>query len=569
MAKRIHQDPDFTTRDVAARAPRAQHRADVPDMPRISAPPGRREPLQHPKGVPHAPFIMGVLADLAGQPMDRLPPVADRPFLRIDAGNFDARLREIRPRLVMSVPNALTGAGRLAVDITFESLDDFTPTAIARKVVPLESLFEARQSLRNVLTRREDGAAGGTDSADILDTIVQALHTLSSHASGPIAQLSRDMRETAQALIVRIDAQLNRQINAILHAPAFQQLEGSWRGLHSLVSSTRADTALELRVMNLSKVEFHRTLYRYAGTSWRDSPVFRKASEQAPGSGLGWPFGALVADYYFDHSGPDVELLTQIAGMSAAAHTPFIAGVNPAVMLMTSWRELQARRDVSKCLQTPQHGAWQALRGLEASRYVGLAMPRFAARLPYRASGHGVEAFDFNEDLGGGDPGCYTWANAAYAMAANMNHAFQYYSACLKARDTEPDETAAQMPIAMAGCTRDDHNEGPVYHPEVAITEGHEDQLARSGLMPLTARAGTTPSIGSPSLNRPAIRADADESASAHLSARLPYLYACCRLAYQLKHSASTLAPAHPDSDEDDDLPLAIRAMRHGAIAWP
>ncbi|MBB3221236.1 type VI secretion system contractile sheath small subunit [Pseudoduganella umbonata] len=108
------------------------------------------------------PFVMGVFSDLSGKPATPLPPVAERKFLEIDVDNFDERLKGMQPRVVASVPNTLTGEGNLALDLTFESMDDFTPGAIARKVEPLRRLLEARSQLANLLTYM-DGKTGAEE----------------------------------------------------------------------------------------------------------------------------------------------------------------------------------------------------------------------------------------------------------------------------------------------------------------------------------------------------------------------------------------------------------------------
>jgi type VI secretion system protein ImpB len=105
------------------------------------------------------PFVMGVLSDLSGKPSEPLPPVADRKFLSIDVDNFDARMKAMKPRVAFQVPNTLTGEGNLAIDITFDSMDDFSPAAVARKVDGLRQLLEARQQLANLLTYM-DGKTG-------------------------------------------------------------------------------------------------------------------------------------------------------------------------------------------------------------------------------------------------------------------------------------------------------------------------------------------------------------------------------------------------------------------------
>lgn len=105
------------------------------------------------------PFVMGVLADLSGKPTQPLPPVAERKFLEIDIDNFDERMKAIQPRVAFAVPNTLTGQGQLMVDISFESIEDFSPAAVARKVEPLSRLLEARTQLANLQTYM-DGKAG-------------------------------------------------------------------------------------------------------------------------------------------------------------------------------------------------------------------------------------------------------------------------------------------------------------------------------------------------------------------------------------------------------------------------
>lgn len=108
------------------------------------------------------PFVMGVMSDLSGKPVDPLAPVADRKFLEVDVDNFDSRMKAMKPRVAFQVPNTLTGEGNMSVDITFESMDDFSPAAIARKVDSLNKLLEARNQLQNLVTYM-DGKGGAEE----------------------------------------------------------------------------------------------------------------------------------------------------------------------------------------------------------------------------------------------------------------------------------------------------------------------------------------------------------------------------------------------------------------------
>ncbi len=105
------------------------------------------------------PFVVGVMSDLSGKPAEALPPVADRKMLEVDVDNFDDRMKSIKPRVAFMVPNTLTGEGNVAVDITFESMDDFSPGAVAKKVDSLAKLLEVRNNLTNLLTYM-DGKSG-------------------------------------------------------------------------------------------------------------------------------------------------------------------------------------------------------------------------------------------------------------------------------------------------------------------------------------------------------------------------------------------------------------------------
>ena len=115
------------------------------------------------------PFVMGVLSDLSGKPSEPLAPVADRKFLEIDVDNFDSRMKAIKPRAAFQVPNTLTGEGNISVDITFESMDDFSPAAVAQKVDALNKLLQARQQLSNLVTYMD----GKTGAEELIQKVLQ------------------------------------------------------------------------------------------------------------------------------------------------------------------------------------------------------------------------------------------------------------------------------------------------------------------------------------------------------------------------------------------------------------
>jgi type VI secretion system protein ImpC len=372
-----------------------------------------------------------------------------------------------------------------------------------------------------------------TDEAK--EAVERAVQTLAQQALSQTKLISTDVVQSIEAIIAELDRKLTEQVNVILHHEDFQQLEGAWRGLHYLVNNTETDEMLKIRFMNISKQDVGKTLKRYKGTAWDQSPIFKKVYEEEYGQFGGEPFGCLVGDYYFDQTPPDVELLSELARVSSAAHTPFIAGTSPTVMQMGSWQELANPRDLTKIFTTPEYAGWRSLRESEDSRYIGLAMPRFLARLPYGAKTSPVEEFDFEEETGAADHSRYTWANSAYAMAVNINRSFKLYGWCSRIRGVESGGAIEGLPTHTF--PTDDGGVDMKCPTEIAISDRRENELAKNGFMPLIHRKNSdfAAFIGAQSLHKPAEYDDPDATANANLGARLPYLFACCRFAHYLK----------------------------------
>jgi type VI secretion system protein ImpC len=372
-------------------------------------------------------------------------------------------------------------------------------------------------------------------SEEAKSAVEEAVRTLASQALSQTKLIGNDVIKSIEAIIAQLDHKLTEEVNLILHHQDFQKLEGSWRGLHYLINNTETDEQLKIRFMNISKLDFGKTLKRYKGTAWDQSPLFKRIYEEEYGQFGGEPFGCLVGDYAFDHSPPDVELLGEIAKVSAAAHTPFIAGASPTVMQMDSWQELANPRDLTKIFTTPEYAAWRSLRESDDARYIGLAMPRYLARLPYGAKTSPVEEFDFEEDTGSADHSKYTWANAAYAMAVNINRSFKLYGWCSRIRGIESGGSVEGLPTHTF--PTDDGGVDMKCPTEIAISDRREAELAKNGFMPLVHRKNSdfAAFIGAQSLQKPFEYDDPDATANANLAARLPYLFACCRFAHYLK----------------------------------
>jgi len=362
-----------------------------------------------------------------------------------------------------------------------------------------------------------------------------AVQTLAQQALSNTQLISGDSLRSIEAIIAAIDAKLTEQINVIMHTEEFQGLESAWRGLHHLVNNTETDETLKIRVLNISKKDLGRTLKRFRGTAWDQSPIFKKLYEEEYGQFGGAPYGMLLGDYYFDHSPQDVQLLGDMAQVAAAAHAPFIASTAPGVLQMESWSELGNPRDLTKIFQTPEYAAWQSLRESEDARYLGLCMPRFLARLPYGEKTEPVEEFHFEEDTEGADSSKFCWSNAAYAMGTNITRAFKLYGWTSRIRGVESGGAVEGLPAFTF--PTDDGGVALKCPTEIAISDRREAELAKNGFMPLIHKKNTdfAAFIGAQSLQKPQEYDDPAATANANLSARLPYLFASCRFAHYLK----------------------------------
>jgi type VI secretion system protein ImpC len=535
------------------------------------------------------PFVIGVFADLVGKPIQSPPSLQERRMLEIDVDNFDARLSQLRPRVVFSVPDAVRGEGELVVDLTLESLDDFLPGSVAGKIPGLDKLLQARRQLAD-LTAYMDGKAGAEaliervlNDEQLRKEVASGLALPSGPTSQPVRQLQnqplesvdaalfsellqREFRpktlpavealrgavktlaeqaltetvdngpQSLQAIIATLDHQLEQQINLILHHPDFQRLEAAWRGLHYLVSNTETSESLKIRFMSLSRAELDKVIGRYRD-SWDQSPLFKKIYEEEYGTLGGEPYGCLVGDYEFTHSPKDVAVLRGVAEIAAAAHVPFLAAGSPGLMQMETWQEVAMPRDISAIFKAPEYVQWRALRESEDSRYIALTMPRCLARLPYGAQNNPVEEFSLEESVRGADAGGFVWMNSAYALATNIARAFSLYGWCARIRGVESGGLVENLPYYELPSEEGGIDSSPT---EISISDRWEAELSRNGLMPLVRRKNTGHAafIGTQSLHQPAVYDDPDATASSALAARLPYLLASCRFVHYLKCNA-------------------------------
>jgi type VI secretion system protein ImpC len=366
--------------------------------------------------------------------------------------------------------------------------------------------------------------------------VESAVNTLVEQALVDTSVIKADVLDTIEEMIAQLDKKLTVQLNEILHAPEFQQIESAWRGLAYLIFHSETDAQLKIRVMNVSKGELYRHLRQYPNAAWDQSALFKKVYEEEFGQLGGQPYGCLIGDYYFSHLPLDVQLLRDLSRIAGAAHAPFFAAADSTLMGMDSWTELMNPRDLSKLFDTPEYAAWKSLRDSDDAKYVGLCLPRVLARLPYGAKTEPVAEFAFEEDTDAYKGEKYAWMNAAYAMAANINRAFKEYGWCARIRGVQSGGEVEDLPAHTF--PTDDGGVDLKCPTEIAITDRREAELAKSGLIPLIHRKNSDRAafIGAQSLAKPkAYQNNPEATASSNLASRLPYMFACCRFAHYLK----------------------------------
>jgi type VI secretion system protein ImpC len=345
--------------------------------------------------------------------------------------------------------------------------------------------------------------------------------------------VSKDAEAMINARIAQIDHLISLQLNEVMHHEAFQKLEGTWRGLKYLLNQSETGEGLKIKIFNAGKKELLKDLQR--APEFDQSALFKKVYEEEFGVFGGAPFGALIGDYHFGKGPEDLETIERISQVAAAAHAPFLTGADPQFFNLDGYTSLDAPRDLAKVFDTTEYAKWKSFRASEDSRYVGLALPRVLARLPYGKSTVPVDAFAYEESVDGTDHSKYCWMNAAWALGARLTQAFSLYGWCASIRGVEGGGLVQGLPV---------HNfytdEGDIAMKcptEVPITDRREKELADLGFIPLVHCKGTDYAafFSVQSAQKPKVYDKDAANANARLSAQLPYILACSRFAHYLK----------------------------------
>ena len=393
-------------------------------------------------------------------------------------------------------------------------------------------------------------AAAGVAESGLLDQIIEKSKVAKSDAEHQrakdiISELAREVLEgtvvvsdnlnlTLDLRLAELDRMISEQLTAVMHAPDFQQLESTWRGLHYLCEHTSTGAQLKIKVLNAPKKDLVRDFK--SAIDFDQSALFKKVYEEEFGTFGGSPFGALLGDYSIGRQPEDMYFVEQMSHVAAASHAPFISAASHDMFGLETYTDLGKPRDLAKVFDTVEYAKWKSFRDSEDGRYVGLTLPRFLGRLPYNPKdGTTVEGFNYVEDVDGNDHSKYLWCNTAYAFGARLTKAFEDFGWCAAIRGVEGGGLVEDLPTHTF---RTDDGEVALKCPtEVAITDRREKELSDLGFIPLVHCKNTDYAafFGAQSAQKPKKYNTDAANANAVLSSQLQYIFAVSRVAHYLK----------------------------------
>ena len=403
-----------------------------------------------------------------------------------------------------------------------------------------EAILEQHDNTSESTSSLLEQAIGATKQTDA-SRAEELLRTLTEEALSGTVSWNKNLTVTFNEAISRLDKLISDQLAAIMHAPAFQKLEGSWRGLNHLVMNSETSASLKIRMISMSKKELYKDLSK--AVEFDQSQTFKKVYESEFGTPGGEPYGAIIGDYEFTNHPEDIETLTYMSNVAAAGFCPFISASSPALFGFDDWTELSKPRDLEKIFESLEYTKWRSFRDSDDSRFVTLTMPRVLARLPYGSATAPIEEFGFEEFELDATKGVakttnhadYCWMNAAYVMGTKLTNAFAQYGFCTAIRGAEGGGKVEGLPshIFMS----DDGDPDLKCPTEIGITDRREAELGKMGFLPLCHYKNTDYAVffGAQTAQKPKKYDSPEATANAAISARLPYLMATSRFAHYLK----------------------------------
>ncbi len=336
-------------------------------------------------------------------------------------------------------------------------------------------------------------------------------------------------------MIAEVDRVLSKQMDAILHQPEFQQLESAWRGLKLLVDRTDFRENIKLEVLHVSKDDLLDDFENAADITC--SGIYKHVYTAGYGQFDGEPVAAMLGNYSFGPSSPDIKLLSYMASVGAMSHAPFLTAPAPEFFNLSSFEDLPNLKEVKDIFAGPRHAKWRAFRDSEDSRHTALVGPRFMLRSAYHHLEQPTDSFNYDESIDGRHDN-YLWGNSAFLLASCINDSFARYRWCPNIIGPQSGGAVDDLPVHLYESLGQLQAKIPT---EVLISDRKEFELAEEGFIALTMRKDSDNAafFSANSVQKPKTFAKTPEGLQAQtnykLGTQLPYLFIVNRLAHYIK----------------------------------
>lgn len=340
-------------------------------------------------------------------------------------------------------------------------------------------------------------------------------------------------KQDIQDLVQRIDTLVDRQLNAVLHTPAFQEMESTWTSLADLVENTNFRANIRLSLLDVDKETAGEDLAMNSADI-AGSEFFKKLYVAEYDQYGGSPFGAVVGLYHFENTPTDLTWLSTMGKICTVSHAPFISSISPRFLGCETMREVAQLRDVAGLLDTPRYAKWSKLRESEEAAYIGLTLPRYIVRPPYNPETYPAEGIRFTEKVQGDQDDEYLWGNSAMLFARNLVKSFETSGWCQHIRGPKGGGRITGLPVHTFNVRGEKEKKLPV---EISIPDFREYELARAGLIPLIHKKGTAEAVffSAQSIKKSYDFKDPKDAENSQLVTNLSYTFSVSRIAHYLK----------------------------------
>lgn len=336
-------------------------------------------------------------------------------------------------------------------------------------------------------------------------------------------------------MIVELDKKISKQMDEILHHEKVQELESSWRGLKLLVDRTDFRENNKIEILNASKEDLLDD-FEFS-PEIAQSGLYKHVYSAGYGQFGGEPVGAILGNYAFSPSTPDMKLLQYIGAVGAMSHAPFISSVAADFFGIDSYEQLPNQKDLKATFESPKYTKWRSLRESEDARYIGLTASRFLLRTPYDPEENPVRKFNYKEDVSQSHED-YLWGNTAFAFASRLTDSFAKYRWCPNIIGPQSGGAVNDLPVHNYESMGQLQSKIPT---EVLITDRKEYELSEEGFISLTMRKGSDNAafFSANSIQKPKVFPNTKEGREAEtnykLGTQLPYMMIINRLAHYIK----------------------------------